>query len=117
MRLGGASLAWSDPEGCRRTWARSSRGSLLRWESVELTPHADAAQARLWAILAGWRADVGRLSEADLEAVGLSQFPDGLDPKVPFTAGGPTARASIAPPRSAYCGTSGQRVDPPGGAV
>jgi len=67
-------------------WEWTFGGRTKLWEMVELTPRADEAQARLWSILARWREDVGRLSEPQLETVGLSQFPDGLDPNIPFIA-------------------------------
>jgi hypothetical protein len=67
-------------------WEWTFGGKRKLWGSVELTPRADEAQARLWATLSRWREDVAKLDDAQLDTVGLSQFPHGLDPTVPFIA-------------------------------
>jgi hypothetical protein len=65
-------------------WEWTFGGKRRLWGSVELAPHADEAQAQLWSMLARWREDVGNLTEVQLDTVGLSQFPHGLDPNLPF---------------------------------
>jgi hypothetical protein len=70
-------------------------GFTLRWEwtfggreklfdDLEIPHTAADAQEQLWEIVGRWSSDIGQLSEAQLDTVGLSQFPAGLDPSVPF---------------------------------
>jgi hypothetical protein len=81
------SIAWRIGHlyaGFALRWEWTFGGRTKLWDSVALTPRADEAQARLWSRLAAWREDVAGLSESQLDTVGLSQFPDGLDPQLPF---------------------------------
>ncbi|GIH26230.1 hypothetical protein Aph01nite_45400 [Acrocarpospora phusangensis] len=70
-------------------------GFTLRWEwtfggrerlfdDLDIPHTADDAQDQLWEIVGRWSADIAKLTEAQLDTVGLSQFPAGLDPSVPF---------------------------------
>jgi hypothetical protein len=72
----GFSLRWDWTFGARRATP----------ESVALSPSAAEALERLWDVLARWRDGVAGLSDAQLDTVGLSQSPYGLDRQVPFIA-------------------------------
>ncbi|ANJ11050.1 MULTISPECIES: DinB family protein [Streptomyces] len=47
---------------------------------VDFSPAADVALERFWALIDRWRADVGRVTERQLDTVGFSQYPYGSDP-------------------------------------
>lgn len=51
---------------------------------VDFSPRAAPALERFWALMDRWRADVGALTDEQLDTVGLSQYPYGSDPDSPF---------------------------------
>lgn len=51
---------------------------------VDFSPSADVALERFWALIDRWRADVGRVTEEQLDTVGFSQYPYGSDPDDPY---------------------------------
>ncbi|GAA4786289.1 DinB family protein [Streptomyces ziwulingensis] len=51
---------------------------------VDFTPSAAAALDRFWPVIDRWRADVGALTEEQLDTVGLSRYPYGSDADEPF---------------------------------
>ena len=70
-------------------------GFVERWEwtfgarrdqVVELSPSADEALDRFWAVMARWRDSVAGLTDEQMDMVGFGQFPHGLDPTLPFIA-------------------------------
>ena len=58
----------------------------LTADAIEYPGSAAAALAFLDQSHQAWRAGLGGLTDADLDVVGLSSYPDGLDPQVPFGA-------------------------------
>lgn len=68
----------------RWEWTFGSRSRLE--ESVDFSPSATVALERLWVRVDRWVADSDALSDERVDQVGLSQFPHGLDPKLPFAA-------------------------------
>ncbi|WP_066372772.1 DinB family protein [Herbidospora mongoliensis] len=68
----------------RWDWTFGDRRMLF--DDIEIPHTADDAQKRLWEIVERWSEDVDRLTEEQLDTVGFSQFPAGLDPTVPFVA-------------------------------
>jgi hypothetical protein len=56
----------------------------LTANALELPVNAAAALAFLEESHAAWRAGLARLTDADLDIVGLSSYPDGLDTQIPF---------------------------------
>ncbi|MFJ3759955.1 DinB family protein [Streptomyces sp. NPDC090080] len=51
---------------------------------VDFTPHAATALERFWATADRWRAGLAAVTDAQLDTVGLSQYPSGSDPDDPF---------------------------------
>ena len=68
----------------RWDWTFGSRSVIPT--SVELSGSAEEALERLWELLGRWRNGVAGLTDAQLDTVGLSQSPYGLDTTVPFIA-------------------------------
>jgi hypothetical protein len=58
----------------------------LIWNDIEFPGSADAALAFLERSHEAWYRGLDSLSEADLDIIGLSSFPQGLDPTLPFGA-------------------------------
>ena len=56
----------------------------LDWNDIEFPANAADALAFLERSHTAWRAGLAGLTEADLDTVGFSSFPDGLDPHIPF---------------------------------
>ena len=56
----------------------------LTWESYTIPHTAETAIAALAEALSAWHDALTSASEADLDQVGRSAFPWGLDPKLPF---------------------------------
>lgn len=56
----------------------------LTVDGIEIPGNADAALAFLERSHQAWRAGLAGLADADLDVVGLSSYPDGLDPQIPF---------------------------------
>lgn len=56
----------------------------LHWDEIEFAGSASDALAMLDRSHQAWRAGLGNLSDADLDIVGLSSNPWGLDPNLPF---------------------------------
>ncbi|MGV9454495.1 DinB family protein [Streptomyces sp. NPDC003635] len=53
-------------------------------QMVDFSPSAAVALDRFWPAIDRWRADVGALTEEQLDTVGLSRYPYGSDPDEPF---------------------------------
>ncbi len=70
----GFSLGWE--------WTFGGRKKLR--DAIEFTPSAAAALDRFWALMDRWRESVGAMTDAQLDMIGFGQFPDGLDPQLPF---------------------------------
>ena len=51
---------------------------------IDFTPDAGLSLDRFWKTIDRWRADVGTLTEPQLDTIGLSQYPYGSDPDEPF---------------------------------
>ena len=58
----------------------------LGWNEIELPGNAADAIAFFDHSHQAWRSGLGALTDADLDVVGLSSYPGGLDPQVPFGA-------------------------------
>ena len=56
----------------------------LDWNDIEFPGSAAGALAFLARSHTAWRAGLAGLTDADLDVVGLSSFPHGLDPHIPF---------------------------------
>ncbi|WP_062438513.1 DinB family protein [Herbidospora daliensis] len=56
----------------------------LLFDDLEIPHTADDAQKRMFESVERWMEDVDGLTEGQLDTVGFSQFPAGLDPTVPF---------------------------------
>jgi hypothetical protein len=65
-------------------WDWTFGGKQLSRDSLEFSPSAAEAQERYWDLMDRWRDSVAALSDEELDTVGLSQYPGGLDPKLPF---------------------------------
>jgi len=72
----GFSLRWE--------WAFGGRKKLA--DAIELTPSADQALNRFWKLMDQWRASLAAMTDEQLDMVGFSQYPYGLDPQLPFIA-------------------------------
>ncbi|RPK65858.1 DinB superfamily protein [Streptomyces sp. ADI96-02] len=55
-------------------------------QMVDFSPSAAVTLDRFWSVIDRWRADVGALTEAQLDTVGLSQYPYGSHGEDPFVA-------------------------------
>ncbi|GAA0397203.1 hypothetical protein Acor_81230 [Acrocarpospora corrugata] len=66
----------------RWEWTFGGREKLF--DDLEIPHTADDAQDQLWKIVDRWSEDVAGLDETQLDTVGLSQFPAGLDTGIPF---------------------------------
>jgi hypothetical protein len=53
-------------------------------ELIDFSPTAAPALEALWELLDRWRADVGALTDEQLDQPGFGQYPYGLDPGLPF---------------------------------
>lgn len=53
---------------------------------VDFSPSAALAQERFWALIDRWRADVGAVTDEQLDTVGFSQYPYGSDPDDRFAS-------------------------------
>lgn len=53
-------------------------------DAVVFSPSAGEALDRFWALVEQWRAAVAGLTDEQMDMVGFGQFPDGLDPQIPF---------------------------------
>lgn len=53
---------------------------------VDFSPRSDEALTRLWGWVERWTEGVEGLSDQQLDTVGLSQYPWGMDPDIPFVA-------------------------------
>ena len=53
-------------------------------QMVEFSPSAAETLDRFWPVVDRWRADVGTLTDDQLDTIGLSQYPYGSDPDDPF---------------------------------
>jgi hypothetical protein len=51
---------------------------------VEFTPHAEKAVAQLWEWVPRWIDGIEHLTSDQLETPGFGQYPQGLDPEIPF---------------------------------
>lgn len=56
----------------------------LAWDDYVITPDAQAALQYLTEATETWRAVLTAMTDADLDQVGRSQLPWGLDPRLPF---------------------------------
>jgi hypothetical protein len=56
----------------------------LSWDDVDYVGGAQDAVARWSSAQQQWRAGLATLADSDLDTVGLSSWPGGLDPTVPF---------------------------------
>ncbi len=70
----GFSLRWD--------WTFGARQKLR--ESVEFTPSAALALERFWGLMDRWRVSVEAMTDEQLDLIGFGQYPDGLDPQLPF---------------------------------
>jgi hypothetical protein len=68
----------------RWEWAFGGRSMLE--DGVEFTPSTAEAFDRFWALTYRWRQSLEALTDAELDQVGFSQYPRGLDPQLPFIA-------------------------------
>jgi DinB superfamily len=80
-------LAWSIGHlgaGClvRADWLTGSHS--LEDEAVEWPMTADEAVALLRRGLSAWRDGLGQMTDTDLDTVGRSAYPQGLDPQLPL---------------------------------
>ena len=53
-------------------------------QMVDFSPSAAETLDRFWPVVDRWRADVGTLTDDQLDTIGLSQYPYGSDPDDPF---------------------------------
>ncbi|WP_328919992.1 DinB family protein [Streptomyces sp. NBC_00208] len=53
-------------------------------QMIDFSPSAALTLERFWPVIDRWRADIGALTEDQLDTVGLSQYPYGSDPEEPF---------------------------------
>ena len=67
----------------RHEWTFGSRQTDPA-DVVAFTPVADEAMTALWDEVDRWAAALDTLTEAQLDEVGLSRYPWGLDPQLPF---------------------------------
>jgi hypothetical protein len=65
-------------------WEYTFGGRALTHDDVEYSGTAAGALALFEDAYGRWRAGLGTLTEADLDVVGLSQMPTGLDPDLAF---------------------------------
>lgn len=82
-----ATLAWRlchIVTGQRLRWDYTFGTKTLTADDIEYPDSAVAALVFLDQSHQAWRAGLAGLADADLDVVGLSSYPDGLDPHVPF---------------------------------
>lgn len=66
----------------RWDWTFGTRS--LTADEIEFSPHAAEAQERFWAIIDRWIESVEAMTDEQLDMIGFGQFPEGLDPHIPF---------------------------------